>query len=242
MTTSGTHVFDTPFTDAIEEAFERAMGTDTGSPRSGYDMRSARRSINLLFSDWANRGLNMWTMDTDIVQVLTYGVGTYILDDTSTYVDVIEQVVQLPQGSSGTPGNTRYNMTRVSISTQQTRTNPDIQGRPVEVWYNRTSTGIVAHIWPLPGDGGPYSLVYTALRRMDDAGAYTNTADMPFRFLPAFISGLAFMIAEKKRQDDPNLIARLQQRYETDWLRAAEEDREKATLNIVPRGDAYRVM
>lgn len=214
------------------------MGGD--GPRTGYDMRTARRSINLLFTDWANRGVNLWTI-SERTQLLTYGVAEYVLDADSSLVDVIEQTVQIPPGAAGN-GVTRYQLTRISISTQATRTNPSITGRPTEVWYDRNVNGITAHIWPLPGTGGPYTLVYTVLRRMDDAGAYTNTADMPFRFLPAFISGLAFMIAEKRRQDDPNLIMRLQQRYDADWQRAADEDREKATLSIVPRGDAYRVM
>lgn len=240
MTTSGVTVFDLAFTDAIEEAFERA-GQD-GGPRSGYDMRTARRSINLMFADWANRGVNLWTIE-ERTQALTYNVGSYDLTAISgpDIVDVIEQVVQIPTATTG-PSVARLNMTRVSISTQATRTNPNIQGRPTEVWYDRRTGGVTAHIWPLPDATGSYVMYYTVLRRMDDAGAYTNTSDMPFRFLPAFISGLAFMIAEKKRQDDPNLIARLQQRYEMDWQRAADEDREKATLNIVPRGDAYRIM
>lgn len=201
-------------------------------------MRSARRSINLLFADWANRGINLWTIE-ERTEPLLQNTATYTLGSDNDVVDVIEQVVQLV-GSSPTA---RYNMTRVSISTQATRTNPTITGRPTEVWYDRTRGDPIAHIWPLPAASGQYTLVYTVLRRMDDAGAYTNTADMPFRFLPAFISGLAYMIAEKNPDKcPPDMIARLAQRYDADWTRAAEEDREKATLNIVPRGDSYRIM
>lgn len=232
MTTSGTTVFNLDFVEAIEESFERA-GAES---RSGYDMRSARRSINLLFADWSNRGLNMWTYE-ERTQLLTYNVSEYVLD--SDIVDVIEQVVQLPPGQTS-PSLSRYNLTRVSVSTQATRTNPDITGRPTEVYYERSINGPIAHIWPLPDGSGPYTFVYWALRRIEDAGAYTNTGDFPFRFLPAFIAGLAFYIAQKKRTDDPNLIARLEADYEKVWLRAAEEDREKATLQIVPRGSSYR--
>ena len=230
MTTSGTTTFDLPFTDAIEEAFERA-GHES---RSGYDMRTARRSINLLFADWANRGVNLWTIE-ERTQALTESDGEYTLG--TDVVDVIEQVVKLV----GSSPEARYNMTRVSITTHATRTNPTTTGRPTEVWYDRAQAAPVAHIWPLPDATGSYTLYYWVLRRLDDAGVYTNTADVPFRFLPAFISGLAFMIAEKKRQDDPNLIARLEERYDKDWARAAEEDREKATLSIVPRSSSYRV-
>lgn len=231
--------FDPIFTDAIEEAYERATGTEGGAPRDGYSMRSARRSINLLFADWANRGLNLWTY-SEQTQLLTSGVGEYVIDADSSLVDVLEQVVQLPPGSGG-PGFQRLNMTRVSVSTQATRTNPDITGRPIEVFYQRTTTGITAHVWPLPGDGGPYTLVMWVLRRIYDAGAYTNTADVPFRFLPAFTSGLAFYIAQKRQPDNQALIDRLEADYEKTWERAASEDREKASLMLVPRGNSYRV-
>lgn len=233
MTTSGTTIFNLNFVEAIEEAFERC-GLEG---RTGYDQRTARRSINLLLLDMANRGLNMWTYE-ERTQVLTQLDGEYDLG--SDVVDVIEQVVQIPAGSAG-GGPTRYNMTRVSISTQATRTNPDVTGRPVEVYYNRGTDGVTAHIWPLPDGAYTYTLVYWVLRRMDDAGAYTNTGDFPFRFLPAFIAGLAFYIAQKKRTDDPNLIDRLEADYEKVWLRAAEEDREKATLKLAPRPSSYRV-
>lgn len=239
MTVSALTDFNPVFTDAIEEAFERATGTEGGMPRTGYDMRSARRSINLLFADWANRGLNLWTYE-ERTELLEYGVGEYVLDADSALVDVLDQVVQLPPGQGG-PGPQRLNMTLVSVSTQATRTNPGITGRPIEVFYQRTTTGITAHIWPLPGTGGPYTLVYWCLRRIYDAGSYTNTADMPFRFLPAFVAGLAFYIAQKRQPDNIQLINRLEMDYEKTWLRASEEDREKAPLMVVPRGNSYRV-
>jgi hypothetical protein len=236
---SETTIFDLPFTEAIEEAFERAAGTASGSPRSGYEMRSARRSINLLFTDWANRGLNLWSYE-ERTKLLTYDVGEYELSADNDLVDVIEQVIQLPPGQTS-PSLTRYNMTRVSVSTQATRTNPEVTGRPVEVFYQRLREGITAHVWPLPDSNGPYTLVYWALRRMDDAGAYTNTGDLPFRFLPAFTAGLAFYIAQKLDPNNAALIARLEMDYDKTWQRAADEDRERATLSIVPRGSSYRV-
>lgn len=236
MTTSGTTIFDLNFVEAIEEAFERATGTDTGMPRTGYDMRSARRSINLLFADWANRGLNMWTYE-ERTQAFTDGVVEYSLG--SDVVDVIEQVVQIP--ATGTGGPTRFSMTRVSISTQATRTNPLTTGRPVEVYYNRGTAGITAHIWPVPNSSYQYTMIYWVLRRMEDAGAYTNTGDFPFRFLPPFIAGLAFYIAQKKQPDNQALLMRLEADYEKSWLRASEEDRDKSVLKLAPRSSSYRV-
>ena len=187
--------------------------------------------------EWANRGLNLWTYE-ERTQLLTYGVSEYLLG--ADIVDVLEQVVQLPPGQTS-PGLNRYNMTRVSVSTQATRTNPGITGRPVEVFYQRLTGGITAHIWPLPGTGGPYTLVYWVLRRIEDAGAFTNTGDFPFRFLPVFVAGLAYYIAQKKRRDDPDLVQTLKAEYAEAWAAASEEDREKATLKIVPRGSSYRV-
>ncbi len=233
MTTSGTQIFNLNMVEAIEEAWERC-GIEV---RGGYDARSSRRSINLLLLDWSNRGFNMWAVE-ERTQALTYNVGSYTLG--ADVVDVIEQVVQIPPTTSGT-NVARLNMSRVSVSTHATRTNPNIQGRPTEVWYDRAQAAPVAHIWPLPDASGSYTLVYYVMRRFDDAGAYTDTADLPFRFLPAFISGLAFYIAQKKRQDDKQLIADLKADYAEVWQRAADEDREKAPLMIVPRGDAYRV-
>ena len=233
MTLSGTQIFDTPFTDAIEESFERC-GIE-GGPRSGYSMRSARRSINLLFADWANRGYNLWLLE-ERTQALTEADGSYVLG--TDIVDVVEQMVRLV-GSSPTQ---QYNMTRVSLPTHATRSSPTVQGRPTEVWYDRGQASVTANIWPLPDATGEYLLVYWVMRRMDDAGAYTNTADVPFRFLPPFISGLAYYIAEKNPDKcPPDMIMRLEQRYEMDWARAAEEDRERATLSLTPRSSSYRI-
>lgn len=237
MTSSGTFDFSLNMTEAIEEAYDRAMGSDNGGPRSGYDMRTARRSINLMLLDWSNRGLNMFTY-LERVQVLTYNTGEYFLG--ADIVDVIEQVVQLPPGSTGSQVS-RVNMSRVSVSTQATRTNPTVTGRPTEVYYHRGVDGITANIWPLPDGSGPYTLIYHVLRRIEDAGAYSNTPDLPFRFLPVFIAGLAYYIAAKKRQDNPQLVLWLESKYEEAWTRAADEDRDRSVLSIVPRPSSYRV-
>lgn len=198
-------------------------------------MRSARRSINLLLADWSNRGYNLWTLE-ERTQALTDADGSYVLG--TDIVDVVEQVVRLV----GSDPTTQYSMTRVSLPTHATRSAPDMQGRPTEVWYDRGQASVTANIWPLPDATGSYLLVYWVMRRMDDAGAYTNTADVPFRFLPPFISGLAYYIAEKNPDKcPPDMIARLEERYNKDWTRAAETDRETATLSIVPKGSSYRI-
>jgi hypothetical protein len=229
MTASGTTTFDLDLSEAIEESFERC-GLEV---RNGYDAKTARRSINLMLLEWANRGINMWTMEERVV-TLTQGVGEYQLD--ADIVDIIEQVVQLPNQTQ----TTRYTVSRVSVSTYATRTNPTIQSRPTQIYIERLNAGPKVHLWPLPNIAG-YTLHYWILKRIEDAGAYTNTGDFPFRFLPVFVSGLAYHIAEKKASGNPELIMRLKARYEEDWQNASEEDREKATLSIVPRGASYRI-
>lgn len=230
MTTSGTTIFNLDFIEAIEEAYERC-GLES---RSGYDMRTARRSINLMQLEWANRGINLWTVEERSL-LLTEGDGTYQLD--ADIVDLIEHVVSVPNTSTAT----RYTVTRVSVSTFATRTNPDITGRPTQIYVNRKIEGPEIKLWPLPGDSGPYTLYYWVLRRIEDTGAYTNNGDFPFRFLPVFIAGLAYYLAEKKCIDNPQLIERLKMRYEEQWENAASEDRDKSTLSITLRPGAYRI-
>ncbi len=202
-----------------------------------------------MLAEWANRGVNLWTVSARSMPLVT-GVGQYTLE--ADIVDVIEQMVQIPPTATGSSGQTRYNLTRVSVSTQATRTNPGITGRPTEVWYDRQQAAPVANIWPLPGDGGPYVLYYWALTRIDDPGDYGNTTDVPFRFLPALVAGLAYYLAVKVLTADradtrwavmfqEQRIIRLHDDYEATFLAAAQEDREKATLSITPRGSAYRI-
>lgn len=195
--------------------------------------------------EWSNRGINLWTVEERDLLLVT-GQDTYTLG--TDIVDLIEQMVQVPNTSQ----TTRYNLTRVSVSTQATRTNPTVSGRPTEIYVDRQRDAPVVHIWPVPGDGGPYTLNYWFLRRMDDPGAYGDTGDVPFRFLPALVAGLAYYLAVKLMAADRSdtrwavqfleqRIIRLQADYESVFLMAAQEDRDKSTLSIVPRGSAYRV-
>lgn len=229
MTTSGTTIFDLDIVFLIEEAFEQA-GIES---RSGYDMRTARRSLDMMFMDWANRGLNMWTIE-ERTQALTSGDGVYTLG--SDIVDLVEHVIRVPN----TTDITDYQLARVSITTYATQTAKELPGRPTQIYIDRQQPAPIVHLWPIPNESG-YSLIYWILRRIDDAGAFTNTTDVPFRFVPALARGLAYEIARKKAPDNTNLIARLKAEYEETFQRAADEDREKAPLKIVPRGDTYRV-
>ena len=230
MTTSGTTTFQLDFIEAIEEAYERC-GLES---RSGYDMKTARRSINLMQLEWANRGINLWTVE-ERTQVLTASDGSYQLN--ADIVDLLEHVISIADA----PTETRYNVTRVSVSTFATRTNPELTGRPTQIYINRKNEGPLINLWPLPDSTTTYTLHYWVLRRIEDAGAYTGTGDFPFRFLPVFVAGLAYYLSEKKCIDNPQVIERLKMRYEEQWANAADEDRDKSTLSITPRPGSYRI-
>jgi len=237
MTTSGTSSFDLQITDLFEEAYERA-GSEM---RSGYDFRTARRSFNLLTSEWANRGINLWTVESGSIPLVA-GTATYNLPiDT---IDLIEHVIRQNPGNAST--QTDINISRISISTYSTIPNKLNTGRPIQVYINRrsgatTPTGIqypTITVWPVPGDNS-YTFVYWRLRRIQDAGNGDGTADIPFRFLPALTAGMAYYIAMKRPSSAP-LIPMLQAEYERQWQLASEEDREKAPIRMVPRHTFYR--
>jgi hypothetical protein len=232
MTTSGSVNFNLNLSEICEEAFEQC-GAEM---RSGYDFRSARRSLNLLTSEWANRGINLWTVETGTIPMVQ-GQITYDLPvDT---IDLIEHVIRTQSGV----GQTDINITRISVDTYATIPNKNAQGRPIQVWINRQSgadypvTGVAnpqINVWPAPDQTNLYTFVYWRLRRMQDAGNGVTTQDIPFRFLPCLVAGLAFHLSMKI----PNALERtpvLKARYEELWQQAADEDRDKAALRIAPR-------
>ena len=237
MTTSGTSSFDIQITDLFEEAYERA-GSEM---RSGYDFRTARRSFNLLTMEWANRGINLWTVESGTIPLVA-GTATYNLPvDT---IDLIEHVIRQNPGNAST--QTDISISRISVSTYSTIPNKLNTGRPIQVYINRrsgatTPTGIqypTITVWPIPPDNS-YTFVYWRLRRIQDAGNGDGTTDIPFRFVPALTAGLAYQIAMKIPEAAVRLPM-LQAEYEKQWQLASEEDREKAPVRFVPRSTFYR--
>jgi hypothetical protein len=224
MATSGTSAFDLDLTELVEEAFERA-GSEM---RSGYDLKTARRSLNLLFADWANRGINLWTVEQGS-QVLTPGTATYNLP--SDTVDLLEHVVRTGAGVAATQAD--LNITRISVSTYATIPNKLVQARPIQVYINRQNTPTFT-VWPVPDNSQTYTFVYWRLRRIQDAGNGVNTMDVPFRFVPAMVAGLAYHLALKVPGGDVRLPI-LKAQYDEAWQLAADEDREKASVRFVPR-------
>lgn len=233
MTTTATSAFDLNLNELIEEAFERA-GSEL---RTGYEFRSARRSLNLMFADWANRGINLWTVDSGTLN-LVEGQATYDLPvDT---VDLIEHVIRTNAGSSN---QADLAISRISVSTYASLPNKTVQGRPIQVYIDRKSGATAPGndvqnptitLWPVPNVSSTYQFVYWRLRRILDAGNGVNTQDIPFRFLPCMVAGLAYYVALKL----PNAAERLpilKQMYDEAWTLAMDEDREKASLRMVPR-------
>ena len=301
MTTTGSTLFNMDFTEIAEEAWERA-GREM---RSGYDLKTARRSMNLMTIEWQSKGINMWTMEQGIIN-LTPGLATYALP-TDT-IDLLEHVIRTGSNTSSTQAD--LTITRISVSTYATIPNKLSQARPIQVWIQRlsgetnptnsvldgaltsTSTTITLNtvvglagsgfirlgtediyytyvsgntlggvyrgqnnttaasqadgtavfvpqlpavtVWPTPDNSTTYQFVYWRLRRVQDAGAGVETADMNFRFLPCLVAGLAYHIAIKVPELMPR-IQMLKQIYDETFEIAAGEDREKAAIRFVPR-------
>jgi hypothetical protein len=240
--TTTTTSFNPTLNDLIEESFERC-GLEL---RSGYDFRTARRSLNFLLTEWANRGINLWTIEQGQI-ALTQGTITYDLPvDT---VDLLEHVIRTFPNSNA--NQTDININRISVSTYATIPNKLTQGRPIQVWVNRrsgqTTDGEILYpqinVWPSPDQGTEatpyYYFVYWRLRRMYDAGNGANVEDIPFRFQNALVAGLAYMLSVKL-PDALQRVSMLKQQYDEAWELAAGEDREKAPDRLVPRMITYR--
>jgi len=299
--TSGSTAFNLDLSEVVEEAFERA-GSEL---RTGYDLRTARRSLNLLFADWANRGVNMWTFEQGMIP-LVQGLPTYALPlDT---VDLLEHVIRTQPNQTATQAD--LTITRISVSTYATLPNKLQQARPIQVWVQRldgqtapssstlnggigatdttitlsstvglpatgflqigsetvwygyvsgntignvfrgqNNTTAAAHltgaavyvqnlpsitVWPTPDNAQPYQFVYWRMRRVQDAGDGVNVQDVPFRFVPCMVAGLAYYIAMKV-PGGMDRLAVLKQQYDEAWMVAADEDQERAALRLVPR-------
>ena len=237
MTTSGTASFNLDLAELVEEAFERC-GKEL---RSGYDLKTARRSLNLLTIELANRGINLWTIEQGVIPVYQ-GVITY--DLPADTIDLLDHVIRTGAGQN----QMDININRISESTYSTIPNKNTTGRPIQVWINRQSgatyptTGVKypqINVWPAPDQGSVsspyYYFVYWRLRRIQDAGNGVNTQDIPFRMLNAMVAGLAYYLSMKLPDVDPNRIPMLKADYEQQLDLADGEDREKASFRWVPR-------
>ena len=225
MASSGTHNFTLDIADVIEEAYER-IGSEL---RTGYDYRTARRSLDLLMLEWQNKGLNLWKVKNASLS-LTAGTGSYALP--AERVDVIEGVLRTDEGTNQ---QTDLHMDRISVSNWARQTNKLQQGRPTQFYIEQAPTGITLRFWQVP-DKSTYVFNYWYMERIEDSGKpASNNVDVPSRFLPPLVSGLAYYIALKKPEASDKAPA-IYQEYERQWDLAADSAREKASFQIKPGG------
>lgn len=221
MTTSGSRDFNLDVAEVIEEAYERC-GLEV---RTGYDAKTARRSLNLMFADWANRGLNLWTVKQGVL-TLTAGQAQETL--TADVVDLLEVVLRRD--------GTDYELDRISRGDYMTLPDKTTQGRPSQFYFDRQVAPVI-NIWAVP-ENSTDQLVYYYVQRIQDADTLTNTTDMPFRFYPCMVAGLAYYMAMKRA---PDRIQILKSVYEEEFQRAADEDEGRTPLKLQPSISYLRV-
>ena len=218
MATSGTKTFSLDSAAVMEEAYELA-GLEL---RTGYDAVTARRSLNIMFSDWANRGVNVWTI-AQVSLTLTEGTANYTLN--SYDIDIVDAVLRRTIGSTVTD----IQMTSVGREEYLNVPTKETKGRPIQYFLDRQSTPIL-YLWPTPENSTDIFLS-NRIQRMDDINASVNDPDLPSRFIAPMVSGLAFYIAVKK---NPERVALLKPMYEEDFARAIAGDQGRASLHLVP--------
>jgi hypothetical protein len=229
MTTSGTSDFTLDIVDICEEAYERA-GLEM---RGGYDLKTARRSLDLMSLEWINRGLNLWTIEEG-TQALTPGTATY--NFPSGTIDLLEHHIRTNAGDVNTQSDS--SLVRVSPSTYQNIPNKLSQGKPLQIYIQRTTAPHYT-LWPVPDDAETYTLVFLRIKRIQDVGtAGSNTYDAPDRWLPALTSGLAYYVA-MKRPEAQGRVGLLKEVYEEQFALCAAEDRVKAGVQLIPGGYGF---
>ena len=218
MATSGTKTFSLDTAAVMEEAYELA-GLEL---RTGYDAVTARRSLNIMFSDWANRGVNVWTI-AQVSLTLTEGTANYTVN--SYDIDIVDAVLRRTIGSTVTD----IQMTSVGREEYLNVPTKETKGRPIQYFLDRQSTPIL-YLWPTPENSTDIFLS-NRIQRMDDINASVNDPDLPSRFIAPMVSGLAFYIAVKK---NPERVALLKPLYEEDFARAIAGDQGRTSLHLVP--------
>jgi hypothetical protein len=214
--------------ELFEEAYERA-GLEM---RSGYDLKTARRSLNLLTLEWQNRGLNLWTIEPGTI-ALVAGTATYALPADT--IDLIEMSLRTGTGTN----QIDQTVERISVSTYSQQTNKNVTGRPVQGFIRRLATQTTVTLWPVPDTVDSYTLAYFRLRGIESINSgISGTADVPPRFVPCLVAGLAYYVA-MKRPEVSNRVQALKQEYEFPFELAAGEDRDSASVRFVPFNNFY---
>jgi|TARA_R100000479_G_scaffold164188_1_gene102951 hypothetical protein len=222
MATSTTTTFDLNIDDIIQEAYERCGGRTN----SGYDLKSARRSLNILFSEWGNRGIHLWKVALN-EQALTNGTATYTAPSNAN--DILEAYVSTTSGQTATTND--VSLTKISRSEYAALPNKGSKGQPSQYYVDRLTTPTIT-LYQTP-DASTYThLKYYYLKRIEDSGAYTNTADVVFRFIPCMVAGLAYYISMKV---NPQMTQQNKLIYEDELSRALNEDGQRTSVYITPQ-------
>ena len=216
MATSGSKTFALSIADTIEL-------------RTGYDAETARRSLNIMFADWSNRGINLWTIE-QVTTSLTTGTGSYTLN--SYDVDIVSAVVKVTDSAGN---STDLGVERIGRTEYLNIPDKTIKGRPTQIFLDRQITPVLK-VWPTPDDTNTYQLVANTIQRIDDATASNQDPEVPSRFIPCMASGLSYYLALKK---NPEKAGMLKQQYEQDFQLAAQEDRSRASLHLTPSRGSY---
>ena len=219
MATSGTKTFALTIADAIEESYELA-GLEL---RTGYDAETARRSLNVMFADWANRGVNLWTVE-QVSLTLTGGPASYTLN--SYDIDILSADIRYTENSK----TTDIQLQRIGRSEYLSIPNKESKSRPTQYFLDRQTTPVL-HLWPTPDSTKTYTFLSYRVQRMDDVTASAQDPEVPSRFIPCMVSGLAYYIALKK---NPEKAMLLKEQYEQDFKLASDEDRNRAPLMLIP--------
>jgi hypothetical protein len=228
MATSGSKDFELDVGDYIEEAFERC-GVEL---RTGYDLKTARRSLNLMLAEWANRGLNQWSIKEKTVAMvkdtLTYNIDT---TNATAPIDVLDVFIRETVNSE----NTDLPMTRLSRAEYSHITKKSTTGKPNQFFVNKQLTPTIS-VWPTPDKSSTYTIYMNVLTRMDDADSGANTLDLPFRFYPCLAAGLAYYISMKRAPDRVQMLKSL---YEDEFARALAQDDDRVSFRVSPNLRSY---
>ena len=224
MATSGTKTFSLSIADAIEEAFELA-GIEL---RTGYDAETARRSLNIMFADWSNRGVNLWTIE-QVTTNITAGTASYTFN--SYDIDILSAVIRKTDSGN----DTDLQIERIGRSEYLNIPDKDAKGRPTQYFVDRQISPVVK-LWPTPDTASTYKLISYNVQRIDDVSTSAEDPEIPSRFMPCLTSGLAYYIAMKK---NPERVGLLKQQYEQDFKLAADEDSPRVSLRLTPARSSY---
>jgi len=228
MTTSSSKNFEPDVAEYIEEAFERC-GLEL---RTGYDLKTANRSLNLMLAEWANRGLNQWTIAKKTVDMVT-PTATYNIDtvNSTAPIDVLDVFIRETSGTE----TTDISMTRLSRAEYSNIVTKSSTGRPNQFFIDKQISPTIS-VWPAPDVSGKYTVHMNVLTRIDDADSATNTMEVPFRFYPCLTAGLAYYISMKKA---PQLTGQLKAIYDEEFNRAMDADEDRASFRIAPNLRGY---